>query len=206
MSMIENLIGILMFKRQSMEKITNSSKSTPLAVVFIIINAIVASLPDIYRFIITNPSNTLPNTSVPIVKMTYVVRTLIIFFFVLAFAFSLAVSANIVLKIFDGVSTFNQCLKAVGFTEIFFLLGSLVNLILSIFEESLIGNIISLLSFLLFIIAFMMEMTSFSGLSNIKVAIIAFVSVILASILASIVVSIVVLVPAIWYSITNPIY
>ena len=183
MSMARDITGILMIKKASMEKIANNPGSTIIAFILIIVSALFASVSDIYLYLTaTSVPSSSPFATLSDYKANLLTTAFVVLVFYLFFVFILAGVMGFVLRGFGGTATRIQCLRVIGFAELFNIIGSLVKILLTLLGQSTVGGYIGLLFFALTLIAFIIGLTSFSRVS----AGIAIVAVILASVLAGV--------------------
>ena len=191
MSMTEDITGMLMFKKASMEKIANNVGSTTIALILIIVSALIAGASGIYQYLTANINNVpFGFASLNDYKnflLTGVVTEILVY---LLFAFIFSGIMGFVLRGFGGTATLIQCLRVLGFTELFSIIGSILNFIVTLAGQPTIGMDIGSIFALITLIAFIIGLTSFSGVSIVT----SIVAVIIAAIIAVVIAVIIVII------------
>ena len=156
MAFTENLMSVLTFKKDGMGKLANDTGATVPAILIVLLQSLIGSLPVLNLYL---------KATTDAQKTIYAGSLITAFFLTLLIFFVLSGIMAFVLRGFGGTATMIQSLRVYGFTSVFGLIGSILDLTLSVVSPSTnLGFSLSFLLGLVGLVAFIIALTSFSGL------------------------------------------
>jgi len=181
MAFVENLMAILTFDKEKIGALADDESATVQAILIAFVASFVGFIPGFLQFMGTNDP-TVQNAAMTVALTTFLTVILVFFLFSGIMAF--------VLRGFGGTATLIQCLRVFGFAQIWGLIGSLIDLVLSLANMDVgitFGTILGLVGLVVFIFG----LTAFSGLSLGSAIIAAIIAYILAMIVVGIILAII---------------
>lgn len=156
MSVTSGIIGVLTFNKQEMEKIANDESATMWAFLIALAGSLIAFAGGILEYLAIDPSDTILREAAMTVAITGLLTTVLMLFV-------FAGIMGFVLRGFGGTATLIQCLRVFGFTQVWSLIGTLLDFVLG-FADVSIGFELSFILGLVGLAAFILGLTTFSGL------------------------------------------